>query len=82
MKADFGLLMSYKKIRTICERSEESGYRSLYSDWLRAGRPRDRSSSPGRVKNVFFSTSPRPALGVHPAFSQMCTGGKAVGALS
>jgi hypothetical protein len=26
----------------------EPGYRSRYSDWLRAGRPRDRSSSPGK----------------------------------
>jgi hypothetical protein len=30
---------------------------------LRAGRPRGRSSSPGRVKNFLFSTSFRPALG-------------------
>jgi hypothetical protein len=34
-----------------------------YSDWLRAGRPRGRSSSPGRVKNVLFSKSSRLALG-------------------
>jgi hypothetical protein len=33
-----------------------------YSDWLRAGRLRSRSSSPGRVKNFLFSTSSRPAL--------------------
>jgi hypothetical protein len=37
--------------------------RSWYSDWLRVGRPRGRSSSPGRVKNFLFSTSSRPALG-------------------
>jgi hypothetical protein len=37
-------------------------YRSRYSDWLRAGRPRGRSSSPGRVKNFLFSTSSRPVL--------------------
>jgi hypothetical protein len=37
--------------------------RSRYSDWLRTGRRRDRSSSPGRVKNFLFSTSSRPALG-------------------
>jgi hypothetical protein len=37
--------------------------RSRYSDCLRAGRPRGRSSSPGRVKNFLFSTSSRPALG-------------------
>jgi hypothetical protein len=32
--------------------------RGRYSDWLRAGRPRGRSSSPRRVKNFFFSMSP------------------------
>jgi hypothetical protein len=37
--------------------------RSLYSDWVRAGRPKGRRSSPGRVKNFLFSTSSRPALG-------------------
>jgi hypothetical protein len=37
--------------------------RSRYSDWLRAGRRKSRSSSPGRVKNFVFSTSSRPALG-------------------
>jgi hypothetical protein len=37
--------------------------RSRYSDWLRAGRPRVRSSSPGRVKNFHFFMSSRPALG-------------------
>jgi hypothetical protein len=36
---------------------------SRYSDWLRAGRPWGRSSSPCRVKNFLFSTSSRPALG-------------------
>jgi hypothetical protein len=36
---------------------------SRNSDWLRAGRPRSRSSSPSRVKNFLFSTSSRPALG-------------------
>jgi hypothetical protein len=33
-----------------------------YDDWLRAWRPRGRSSSPGRVKNVHFSISSRPAV--------------------
>jgi hypothetical protein len=33
--------------------------RSRYSDWLRAGWPRGRSSSPGRVKNFLFSKSSR-----------------------
>jgi hypothetical protein len=37
--------------------------RSRYSDWLQAGRPRDRSSSPSGGNNFLFSTSSRPALG-------------------
>jgi hypothetical protein len=37
--------------------------RSRYSGWLRAGRPEDRSSSPGRVKNFLFSIASRPTLG-------------------
>jgi hypothetical protein len=37
--------------------------RSQYSYWLRVGRPRGRSSSPGRVKNFVFSTSSGAALG-------------------
>jgi hypothetical protein len=41
----------------------EPGWLSRYRDKLRAGRPRGRSSSPGRVKNFLFSTSSRPALG-------------------
>jgi hypothetical protein len=41
----------------------EPGYRSRYSDWLGTGRPRGRSSGPGRVKNVLFFKSSRPALG-------------------
>jgi hypothetical protein len=36
---------------------------SRYGDWLRAGRPRGRSSSPDRVKNFLFSKSSRPSLG-------------------
>jgi hypothetical protein len=38
-------------------------YTNQYCDWLLAGRPRGRSSSPGRVKNFLFSKSYRPALG-------------------
>jgi hypothetical protein len=33
-----------------------------YSDWLRAGRPRGRSSRPDSVKIFLFSTWSRPAL--------------------
>jgi hypothetical protein len=32
-------------------------------DWLRCGRPKGRSSSPGRGKNFLFSSSSRPVLG-------------------
>jgi hypothetical protein len=35
-----------------------------YCDWLWAGQPRGRSSSPGWVMNFLFSTSSRPALGL------------------
>jgi hypothetical protein len=35
----------------------EPGWRSWYSDWLRAGRPRGRSWGHGRMKNFVFSTS-------------------------
>jgi hypothetical protein len=41
----------------------EPGECSQYSDWLRTGRPRGRSTCPGRVKNFLFSTSSRLALG-------------------
>jgi hypothetical protein len=40
----------------------EPGWRSLYTDWLRAGRPSSWSSRPGRFKNFIFSTSSRPAM--------------------
>jgi hypothetical protein len=44
----------------------EGNYYSRYwplCDWLRAGRPRGRSSSPGRVKNFLLCTLFRSALG-------------------
>jgi hypothetical protein len=34
-----------------------SDARCRYSDWLRAGRPRGRSSSLGRIKNFLFTES-------------------------
>jgi hypothetical protein len=40
----------------------EPEYCCRYSDWLRAGRSRGRSSSLSTVKNFDFSTSSRPAL--------------------
>jgi hypothetical protein len=42
----------------------EPGYGSRYSDWLRAGRQRGWSSSPGRVKYFLFCAASRPALGL------------------
>jgi hypothetical protein len=42
---------------------KKPGYLSRYSDWLRDGRPRGRSSSRGRVENFLFSTLSRPTLG-------------------
>jgi hypothetical protein len=55
--------------------------------WLRAGRPRGRSSSPGRVKNFIFLHVVQTGSGAHRASYRMCTGGpfpggKAVGAWS
>jgi hypothetical protein len=41
----------------------ELGYRSRYSDWLRAGPLRGLSSSLRKGKNFLFFTSSRPALG-------------------
>jgi hypothetical protein len=38
-------------------------YQRRYSDWLRAGRQRGRSSIAGKIKNFLSSTSFRPALG-------------------
>jgi hypothetical protein len=48
---------------------------SRYSDWLQAGRPRGRSSSPGSGKNFFFPTSFRPCSGAHSASYPMGIGG-------
>jgi hypothetical protein len=47
---------------------------SWYSDWLRTGWPKDRSSSPGSVKNSHFSISPRLALGSNQPLIQWLTG--------
>jgi hypothetical protein len=58
--------------------------RSRDNDWLRAGRPRSRSLSPGRVKDFFHVV--QPGSGVHPTSYPMGTGasfsggGKAAGA--
>jgi hypothetical protein len=51
LQAESGVITSYKS------------HPLQYSDWLRAERPRDRSSSPSRVKNFHFPVLSRPALG-------------------
>jgi hypothetical protein len=48
------ICLYFKKSKVQCSR---------HSDWLRAGRPRGRSSSLGRCKIFLLSTSPRPVLG-------------------
>jgi hypothetical protein len=48
-------------------------YLVAHAELLRAGRPRGRSSSPGRVKNFIFSTLSRPALGSTQAHIQWVT---------
>jgi hypothetical protein len=42
---------------------QEPEKRSRYSNWLQAGRPKVRSSSPGRVKIFLLFTSSTPLLG-------------------
>jgi hypothetical protein len=49
-------------LKELCPLDGKAGTASRYSDWLRTGRRRERSSSPGRVKNFLFSTSSRPAV--------------------
>jgi hypothetical protein len=56
---DFIILIIFKEKYKLWRCQE----RSRYSDWLRAGRPNGRSSSPGRGENFHFSTSSRSALG-------------------
>jgi hypothetical protein len=53
--------------------NKEPEQRSRYSDWLRAGRPRGRSSSPGRVKTFLHVVQTGSV--VHPASCLMGTGG-------
>jgi hypothetical protein len=50
------------------------GWRNRYSDWLWAGRPRGRSSSPGRVK-IVTSPTVQTGSGVHSTSYTMGTGG-------
>jgi hypothetical protein len=53
--------------------AKEQGWRSRYSDWLRAGRQRGRSSSPGKVKN-FLSPHRRDRFWGPPASYPVGTG--------
>jgi hypothetical protein len=55
---------------------DEPGLRSRYSDWLRAGRPRSQSSSPGRAKNFHHVHT---GSDVHPTSYPLDTGDNAAG---
>jgi hypothetical protein len=67
----------WKAAVLICHRLEpQTSLFSRYSDWLRAGRPRDQSSSPDGVKNFL---GVQTGSGIHPASYPMGTGGKAAG---
>jgi hypothetical protein len=57
----------------------ELEYRSRYSDWLRAGRPRVRIPTPGKVNNFLISTSLRPALESIQPPTQWVTGAFSLG---
>jgi hypothetical protein len=58
-----------------CDKSVyfEISFYGRYSDWLRAGRPRGRSSSPDKVKNFLHVV--QTGSGVHPTSYPMGTGG-------
>jgi hypothetical protein len=66
--------IAYRTYGIFPTHAREPGYRSRYSDWLRAGRQRGRSSSPGGISYILFSTSSRPALGSTQPPSQSVTG--------
>jgi hypothetical protein len=56
---------------------QQPGLPNWYSDWLRAGRPRGRSSSLGRVKNFLHVV--QTGSGVHPTSYPMGTGALSLG---
>jgi hypothetical protein len=77
----FRPLPSFNTIKWFAVRS------AVGSDWLPAGRSRDRSSSPDGVKNVHFYISSRPAVRstqppIHWVPGDSFHGGKAAGAWS
>jgi hypothetical protein len=49
------------------------GVMNRSSDWLRAGRPKDRSSDPVRINNLFLIV--QTGFGAHPVCHEMPTGG-------
>jgi hypothetical protein len=56
-----GVLVNYPYSSPI---NQEPGWRNRYSAWLRAGRVRGQSLSPGMGKIFLFFTSPRPVPGL------------------
>jgi hypothetical protein len=53
---------------------KESGYHNRYSDWLWTGWWKSWSLNPGRVNNLLFSASSKPALGPTQSFIQWVLG--------
>jgi hypothetical protein len=61
----------------------EQRWRSRYSDWLRAGKRRGRSSGPGNVKNCLQVVQTGSGAHIAPyavATERSISGGKAAGA--
>jgi hypothetical protein len=51
------------RLVTVSSVFKQPWQRSRYNDWLRSGRPRGRTWSPGGFKDFHFSISSRPAVG-------------------
>jgi hypothetical protein len=80
------IILKKHDLTDILEINWEPGQRSRYSDWLRAGRPRVRSSSPGWGKIFLLSNVVETGSGTHPAYPLRSggsfPGGKAAGTWS
>jgi hypothetical protein len=67
---------TYTEVLLLTFSVSKPGYRSLYSAWLRAGRPRGRSSSRGRGKILLLFVSSSPVLGPTQSPIQWVTGAR------